>query len=382
MQNVFVAGRGFLIGDFGWARLKKTGTNPAVNTADGTKTSSFWGVGPKTDERYDHHLFLNELLQWAEKHSPAAHPKAIAFLKRSVPVGYRGVKDAHVSEWRLKYTDPCPGLPSLGRLMKDPFLGGKRNVTSPNLKAAKAALKHVHVKRITSANLVKMKAKLKPARRIRSVNLKKTKAKLRMVARPKPKPRITGYNLRAAKAKLKVVARPRLPSPLSPLGPPPKTKKKVLVPPALFKTAKFDKMVEKIWKNAGAASGANFQNAWNNSRMKAIEILRNRLANNKPAFSPSPPKPKAKTPPKPKVKSPVKVKSPSPPKAANLNYKLSPKSGRVKIKAPNSGRYVYANGASVSLDHLKKLAATFKINIKGLRSKANIAKMIFSTNTK
>lgn len=372
MQNVFVAQRGFLIGDFGWARLRKTGTNPAVNTANGTKTASFWGVGPKTDERYDHHLFLNELLQWAQKHAPAAHPKAIEFLKRAVPVGYRGEKDAHVSEWRLKYADPCPGLPSLAKLMKDPFLGGKRNVTSPNLRAAKAKLKPVRVKRITSANLVKGKAKLKPARRIRSLDLKKAKAKLRMVARPKPKPRITGYNLRAAKAKLRKAKSP--PKPAKVKSPP---KKKVVVPPALFRTAKFDKMVEKIWKNAGSASGANFQNAWNNSRAKAIEILRNRLANNKPAFSPSPLKTtKAKTPPKPKVKTP------SPPRALNLNYKLSPKSGRVKIKAPNSGRYVYANGASVSLDHLKKLAATFKVNIKGLRSKANIAKMIFSANTK
>lgn len=51
MQNVFVADRGFIIGDFGWARLKKTGTNPAVNTANGTTTASFWGVGPRTDER-------------------------------------------------------------------------------------------------------------------------------------------------------------------------------------------------------------------------------------------------------------------------------------------------------------------------------------------
>ena len=373
MQNIFVAERGFLIGDFGWARLKKSGTNPAVNTANGTKTASFWGVGPKTDERYDQHLFLNELLEWAEKHAPASHPKAIAFLKMAVPPGYRGSKDTHVSEWRLKYEDPCPGLPSLAKILSHPFLK-KNRVTSINLKAAKAALKPVKVKRISSANLVKGKAALKaknlrkPVRLITSLQLRKAKAKLKMVARPKPKPRITGYNLRAAKAKLKAIALPRLPSPLSPLGPP---KKKVVLPKGILKTAKFNKMVEKIWKNAGAASGANFQNAWNASRLKAIAVLENRLRRNLPAFTPSPPKPnpKAKSPPKPKAKSPPKPK-------ARPNYRLSPSSGRAKIQSKNTGRWVYAN-IHYSMDELKNLAARLNVSIKGLRSKANIAKKLF-----
>ena len=378
MQNVFVAERGFLIGDFGWARLKKSGTNPAVNTANGTKTASFWGVGPKTDERYDQHLFLNELLDWAQKHSPADHPKAIEFLKMAVPPGSRGSKDMHVSEWRLKYADPCPGLPSLAQILNNPFLSGKKRVTSLNLKAAKAQLKPVKVKRISSLNLQKAKAKLKaknlrkPVRLITSLQLRKAKEKLKRVARPKPKPRITGYNLRAAKAKLKATARPRLPSPLSPLSPP---KKKVVLPKGLLKTAKFNKMVEKIWKNSGAASGANFQNAWNSSRLKAIKVIENRMRANKPPFTPSPPKAKAKSPPKPRAKTPPKPKAPSP--ARRPNYKLSPSSGRAKIKSKNTGRWVYAN-IHLSIDELKSLASHLNVNIKGLRSKANIAKRIFS----
>jgi hypothetical protein len=390
MQNIFVAERGFLIGDFGWARLKKSGTNPAVNTANGTKTASFWGVGPKTDERYDQHLFLNELLKWAMDHAPASHPKAIEFLKMAVPPGYRGAKDTHVSEWRLKYEDPCTGLPSLSKILSHPFLAGKR-VTSLNLKAAKAQLKPAKVKRISSVNLVKAKAKLKPVnerkpgRLVTSLQLKKAMAKLKMVARPKPKPRITGYNLRAAKAKLKVVARPRLPSPLSPLSPP---KKKVALPKGILKTAKFNKLVEKLWKNAGAASGANFQNAWNASRIKAIAVLENRLRRNLPAFTPSPPKPKAASPPKPKPKaaSPPKPKpkAASPPKpkpkvpspAKRPNYRLSPNSGRAKIKSKNTGRWVYAN-IHYSMDELKSLAARLDVSVKGLRSKANIAKKLF-----
>ena len=370
MQNVFVADRGFLIGDFGWARLKKSGTNPAVNTANGTKTASFWGVGPKTDERYDQHLFLNELLDWAQKHSPADHPKAIEFLKMAVPPGYRGAKDTHVFEWRLKYDDPCTGLPSLAQVLSHPFLTGKKRVTALNLKAAKAKLKPVKVKRVFSANLVKAKAKLKPVRLITSLQLRKAKAALKAVPRPKPKPRITGYNLRAAKAKLRKL---KVPSPPKPTKAPSPPKKKVKVPSALLKTAKFNKFVEKLWKNAGAASGANFQNAWNNARTRAIRVLENRLRRNLPAFTPSParlPSPLSPLgpPPKPKPRAPSPVRRPT--------YKLSPSSGRAKIKSNNTGRWVYVN-LHYSMEELKRLAANLSVNIKGLRSKANIAKKLF-----
>ena len=362
MQNVFVADRGFLIGDFGWARLKKSGTNPAVNTANGTKTASFWGVGPKTDVRYDHHLFLNELLTWAMKHSPADHPKAIEFLKKAIPEGYRGAKDTHISEWRLKYEDPCPGLPSLAQIMSYPFLSGKKRVASPNLK----------VKRISSVNLLKAKAALKPVKPVRlvtSLKLRKAKAALKPVARPKAKPRVTGYNLRAAMARLRKVKSPTKPAKAS--SP---TKKKVAVPPGLLKTAKFNKLVEKIWKNAGAVSNARFQNAWYSARMKAIKVVENRLRANKPAFSPSPvklPSPLSPLAPPPKAKP----KAPSPPKA-KPKFKLSPSSGRAKIQSKNTGRWVYAN-LHYSMDELKSLATRLSVDVKGLRSKADIAKKLF-----
>lgn len=405
MQNVFVADRGFLIGDFGWARLKKSGTNPAVNTANGTKTASFWGVGPKTDERYDHHLFLNEMLDWAMKHSPADHPKAIEFLKRAVPEGYRGETNSHVIQWRLKYGDACTGLPSLARLVKDSFLTGKRNVTSPDLKAAKARLRLVKVKRILSINLQKAKAALKPANRrkpgrlITSAKLLKATAALKRVARPKPKPRITGYNLRAAKVKLRKVAK-RSPSP--PKNAPSPPKNRVVVPRAVLKSANFDKLVEKLWKNAGAVSGANFQTAWNSARMKAIGVVENRLRKNKPALSP--PKPMNKLPPplgpppknlnaaakrlrqhaaslaakRPKLIVTTKVPSPPKAKAKSPNVKLSPSSGRAKVKSNSSGRWVYAN-LHFSMEELKRIAANKGRNIKGLRSKANIARKIFGS---
>jgi hypothetical protein len=83
-----------------------------------------------------------------------------------------------------------------------------------------------------------------------------------------------------------------------------------------------------------------------------------------------------------------KKKTPSPVKKAHMNSsaqlrrvivgaKKSPTSGRLKIKAPNSGRLVYVNGGSVSLQYLKNFANRHGVNIKGLRSKSNIAQKLF-----
>lgn len=388
MQNVFVADRGFIIGDFGWARLKKSGTNPAVNTANGTKTASFWGVGPKTDERYDQHLFLNELLDWAQSHSPADHPQAIEFLKRAVPPGYRGASDTHVSEWRLKYEDPCPGLPSLGEILSHPFLTGKKRVTSLNLMAAKAKLKPAKIKRVFSANLLKAKAKLKAPKKngklVTSAQLRRAKAKLKAVPRPKPKPRITGYNLRAAKARLRKVAK----SPLKAAAKANATARKVTeafggfvmpvkkrkpFPREILKSTKFNKMVNRVFQTQNKKNNESFNNAWNRARRVVINKIQARLNNNKPPFTPSPPKAKA---PSPKAKSPPKAKAKSPPKKAKgPNFRLSPSSGRAKIQSKNSGRWVYAN--LQSMDYLKGIAALMNVNVSGIRSKANMAKKIF-----
>jgi hypothetical protein len=246
--------------------------------------------------------------------------------------------------------------------MSYPFLSGKKRVASPNLM----------VRRISSVNLLKAKAALKPANPVRlvtSLKLRRAKAALKPVARPKPKPRVTGYNLRAAMARLRKVKSP--PKPAKASSPP---KKKVAVPPGLLKTAKFNKLVEKIWKNAGAVSNARFQNAWYSARMKAIKVVENRLRANKPAFSPSPvklPSPLSPLGPPPKAKP----KAPSPPKP-KPKFKLSPSSGRAKIQSKNTGRWVYAN-LNYSMDELKSLATRLSVDVKGLRSKADIAKKLF-----
>lgn len=357
LDNVFVNDRGFLIGDFGWARLEKDGTNPAVNSANGTKTASFWGVGPKTDPRYDHHLFLNEIRDWISRHGGAAKfPTTMHFLDVAVPVGYRGSSDTHVSEWRLKYGDECTDLPSLTRVIRSKYISGQKKITSPMLMAAKLRLRKTNPKRkvspggvtsYTNQQLINMSAsnflKLNKETKARAIALRKGKGK-------------------AVNKPMKVANLPKN-------GNKAKSEKRRPVPPAVLKNKKFDKLVEKMWKTGGSKANANFENAWANARRRAINLVRNRLARNVAPFTPSPPKA-------------PKAKSPSPPKApkakVNINYKKSPSSGRFKIKAPSSGRYVYANGATIPMTYLKELATKFGINIKGVRSKANIASIIFS----
>jgi serine/threonine protein kinase len=348
LENVFVSDRGFLIGDFGWARIKKTGTNPAVNTANKTGIAGKWGVGPNTDPRYDHHMFLNNLRAWVV--DKGGFPAARAFLDVAVPPGYRGPVDAHVQEWRLKYNDPCPGLPSLNQILKSKYITG-RKFNSPNLVAARAKLRKVVVRRvpkIRSANLVAARAKLrksKPsARRISVGNIRRARNKLKP-ARPRAK--ITANMLKARKSKLK--ARKI-------------TKKRITV--AMLKNKRFDKLIEYIWKNNGSEPG---NNAWSKARDKAIRLVELRMNMGNAPFSLSPPK-KVPIPPK---KVPKKVPTGS-------NFKISPGSKRLKILNPETGRMVYANGPSVTLQYLQNLAARRGVNIKGLRAKNAIARKIFT----
>lgn len=379
LDNLFVNNRGVLIGDFGWARLEKNGTNPAVNTANGTKTASFWGVGPLTDTRYDHHLFLNEIRSWILSHGGAARfPKALAFADMAIPSGYRGGNDTHVSEWRLKYNDPCPDLPSLLKLVRTRYISGAKRLTSPNLLAAKALLRRVgpspKKKLVTSAQLVAAKARLRRTKNYTNKQLINIPVSNFLKLSPKTRERVKVLKAAAKKPvnRGKAAARPVVVNKKVEGG------KKVKVPPALLRMAKFNKLVEKIWINNGAKSNANYANAWSSARVKAIAQVASRLSKNLPAFTPSPMRTKLPSPlsplgpPKPRAK----------PKKVNFNFKLSPSSGRAKIKAPNSGRYVYANGSTISLEYLKSIAAQMGVEIKGLRSKANIAKKIFGSNSK
>lgn len=388
--NVFMSNRGALIGDFGWSRIEKNGTNPAVNTANGTTLVGRWGVGPSTDARYDMHMFLNDLRGVLSRNGRGKYPKTAAFLNWAVPPGYRGFTDVHVNEQRLKYKDPCPGLMTLSQILS--YKSG-RPIT-PNLLAAKAKLKKVRgpLPRVKSLNLMVARAKLKKAKapvpRVRSANLVAAKAKLRKVQGKKPNAKKNATARAATRANIGVVARKRVP-----------------IPRAILKSNAFNRLVEKIrtsqspkrvLTSQGTYVNEGYNNARNRARTKAMNQVENRINRGQDPFSNSPLKPKAKSPPR--VKSPPKKLAPmvkkaaivlvkakpvanSKPKAVLLNspvnnkYRRSPKSGRMKMKA-NSGRFVYVN-LHMSLADLKKLAGNKRKNITGLKTKADIIRKIF-----
>jgi serine/threonine protein kinase len=393
MENVFVADRGFLIGDFGWARLKKTGTNPAVNTANKTGATGAWGIGPNTDERYDIHCFLNNLRAWILR--KGGFPQTIAFLNEAVPAGYRGLSDTHVKEWRLKYEDPCPGLPTVQELLKNKYITG-RKFNSPNLLAAKGRLRRVLVpgrmKRVRSANLLSAKRRLRKlvASRPRSANLVAARNALKPL---KPRGRVTSAQILSARRRLKE----RVP-----------TKKKMTA--AMGKNKRFNKIVEYYWVLNGRKSGKNYANAWSLARHKAARLVERRLNAGNAPFTPvkgnsvkrsapkrvntSTPAPRAPSPPRPTSANNARLKNAAARLKAksnalkearakivvlnrkNANFEQSP-SGRIKVRNPQTGRFVYANGAAISLSYLKNLATRRGVNIKGLRAKEAIAKKIF-----
>jgi serine/threonine protein kinase len=349
--NIFVSRkRGFLMADFGWARLKEKGTNPAVNTANGTATASHYGVGPKTDARYDQHLFLNELLGVVMK-TPSKFPKTLAFLNKAVPSGYRGKNDTHVNDFRLKYDDPCPGLPSLDALFKLPYLRTKF-VSSPNLLAAKARLRKTGRKLTPARNSSPRRARVQA--RVPSPPKAYTNAQLIALTRNQlfklsPATRARAVKLRAgAKVPSPPKKKAKTPSPV-------RVNKRPAVPQAILKSDKFEKLIEKIWRNSGNLTN----NGWTSARNKALNIVRNKGLSLSPTAA-------------------AAVRPHGFAKLSAMEHVRSPKSGRYKIRAPNSGRLVYADGGSVSLKYLKSLAKMVKANIKGLRSKANIAQRIFS----
>jgi len=115
LDNVLIVdGRAKII-DFGWARLSRTGTNPAVNTAVETGTAGVYGIGPSTDARYDSHLFLKEMRTLLSKYPK--FKKTRARLDLWVPEGYRDFSDRYTREGRLRYgLRSYPGLPSLHSL--------------------------------------------------------------------------------------------------------------------------------------------------------------------------------------------------------------------------------------------------------------------------
>jgi serine/threonine protein kinase len=116
LDNVMIVGGRAKILDFGWARLSRAGgNNPAVNTAVENGTAGVYGIGPRTDARYDSHLFLKEMRTLLSRYPK--FKRTAAHLDTWVPIGYRGFNDRYTREGRLKYgLRSYPGLPKLHNL--------------------------------------------------------------------------------------------------------------------------------------------------------------------------------------------------------------------------------------------------------------------------
>lgn len=383
-ENIFVSERGFLIGDFGWSRLQKTGTNPAVNTANGTSIAGRWGLGPKTDARYDVHMFLAEMRSVLKRIGNGnGFPVAMAFLDVAVPMGYRATSDVHTTEGRLKYGDPCPGLPTLDQIAASKYLKGpspvrppkpkpkpknplvkalsasprKRRVPSPRRRSAPARAGKGRLL-YTNAELLAMSPrsflKLSAANKARAIALRKGKGAASVPAKKAPL-KVNNTARKTTKPNLGVYIAKR---------------KRVPIPRNVLRSNKFNRLVEKIRVSQGGPANETYNNSRARARAKAINQVENRINRGLAPFSPSPAKPRNLPPPlsPPKPKAVAKPKSP--------NYKLSPSSGRPKIKSNSSGRWVYVD-LHYSMEELKRMAANKGKNIKGLRSKAEIARKIF-----
>ena len=359
------------IADFGWSRLKKTGTNPAVNTALANGTATRFGIGPDTSARYDMHLFLNELRRHITK--LAKFPKVRAFLEKYIPVGYREFKDTYTIDGRLKYGVQFPGLPTLKKILEDKAMGGAgspvrpKSVSPPRPRPEPRPKSASPRKNYTNAEFVAMTPrrflKLTPTTRARAAAIRKA-AKGKGPALPN-KPRNNASTNATAKR------RP------SPRRMPVRVASGVRITPRTLRSNKFNRFAASL---LNMNSSIPYQNRWNAARAKAIKAVEERLTVGKPAFSPSPVR---------RQPSPVR-RQPSPARPPRLPSPLSPLarrspsgvvksagSGRYKVTGP-SGRLVYANGSAVSMDFIKALASRKGVNTTGLRSKEAIARAIFN----
>jgi len=343
------------IADFGWARLEKTGTNPAVNTANKNGyISKMFGIGPDTDARYDMHLFLRDMLHLTARSMPQL-VLTRQFLMKYVPPGYRSTSDTFTSEGRLKYRVSYPGLATLRKILKDPLMKIPLSPSPPVKRPSPVKRQRSPVKRpspvkqqrrsnYTNAEFIAMTPRtfmrLTPSTRARAVAARKGRAG--------PK----GPLFTLANKKREAVPKSVTPA-----------QARARLSPSILRTKRFQNLIHALMppppnmnayfakspSRRGAPPVNNYYGRRNVARARAIEVLENRLAKGLPAFS---------------APSPVKQR----PRLV-LGIK-SPGTGRVKVPSAK-GRMVYADGQS--LNYLRGLANKAGINTRGLRTKVEIA---------
>jgi len=414
----------FVLNDFGWAKLT-SGNNPLVNSNNHTGK---YGIGTQTSGRYDMHLFLNEIHKWMSTHK--VFPKAKAFIEKHLSTGYLGSNNKYISESRLRYGISYPGLSSLKQVLEDPYVLSPKNYinnlrTFTNAQRIKFNLMKKNVStlkkmfaagtprtRINIQKILKTNSPKTPLSKIRShftrvhkgrqpmrpnaksitprrlsfkspskhmeTNWAKVSPRTFMKLTPSRRAKVAAARKALVSQKNKFVKF----SPKKVKVPTPKAKSKsktpVRISPHVYRTNKFERFATRFLV---PGKNENYYSRWNNARAKAIEILKDRKRKGMPLFSPSPVKSKTPSPVKPAPKMKTPVRSNLPKAVRRFTYKVQfNKDNRMKIKKASNSRVVYVNGPSVSLDYLKFIAAHYGVNIKGLRSKADIANKIFRNN--
>jgi len=439
-QNSFSKYPTFVLNDFGWAKLT-SGNNPLVNSNNHTRK---YGIGTQTSGRYDMHLFLNEIHKWMsthkvfpkakafiEKHLPTGYlgsnNKYISESRLKYGASYPGLsnlKQVLADPYVLSPKNYINNLRTFTNAQRAKFNLMKKNVetlkkmyttgtprtrvninralktNSPKTPLSKVRSKFTRVHkgrkpmRPNAKSITPRRLSFKSPSKHMETNWAKVSPRTFMKLTPSRRAKVTAARKALTLQKNKFIKF----SPKKVKTPSPKAKSKtpVSIPRSVLKSSKFNKFVQKFLiqpttpvmlspekKLKWEKQYGNYYTRLNAARGKALSALRNRKRRGLPLFSPSPVRPKSRTPsprkPSPKMKTPVRSNLPKP--VRRFTYKVQfNKNNRMKIKKESNGRVVYVNGGSISLDYLKAIAARYGVNIKGLRSKTNIANKIFRNN--
>ena len=124
LGNVLVDDTGdfprLMITDFGLSRLKARGSNPIVNDGSFERV----GISSRTSIKYDMHYFLNSL--GYEIRHMKHFQQTKEFIVRTIPKEYLGISTAYVKEYRLRADAPDSSLPTLDKVLRDPYFKGQK----------------------------------------------------------------------------------------------------------------------------------------------------------------------------------------------------------------------------------------------------------------
>jgi len=122
-----------MITDFGLSRLKSKGSNPIVDAGNFERV----GISSRTSDKYDMHYFLNSL--GYEIRHMKHFQRTKEFIVRTIPKEYLGMSTAYVKEYRLRMDVPVTAIPSLDKVIQDPYFKSEKpsrptEVTSPKVR--------------------------------------------------------------------------------------------------------------------------------------------------------------------------------------------------------------------------------------------------------